>query len=65
MLLDRSALPWPRTTIPVFDRSWCAEALSGVDRLPDRLFQPYGLSTAVTAALKERMRTWARIKADQ
>lgn len=26
---------------PGFDRSWFAEALSAVDRLPDRLFQPY------------------------
>jgi Nucleotidyl transferase AbiEii toxin, Type IV TA system len=51
---------------PGFDRSWFAEALSAVDRLPDRLFQPYGLSPADTAALKERMRTWARqIEASQ
>ena len=28
---------------PGFDRSWFAEALAAIDRLPDRLFQPYGL----------------------
>lgn len=44
---------------PGFDRSWFAEALSAVDRLPDRLFQPYNLSPEATAALKARMRAWA------
>jgi hypothetical protein len=44
---------------PGFDRSWFAEALVAIDRLPDRLFQPYGLSPEETAALKARMRAWA------
>ena len=42
-----------------FDRSWFTEALAAIDRLPDRLFQPYGLSPEETAALKARMRAWA------
>lgn len=45
---------------PGFDRSWFAEALSAVDRLPDRLFQPYDLSPDDTTALKARMRAWAQ-----
>ena len=28
---------------PGFDRSWFAEALTAINRLPDSLFQPYGL----------------------
>jgi hypothetical protein len=44
---------------PGFDRSWFAEALSAIDRLPDRLFEPYNLSPEDTAALKARMRAWA------
>jgi hypothetical protein len=44
---------------PGFDRSWFAEALSAIDRLPDRLFEPYNLSPKDTAALKARMRAWA------
>lgn len=44
---------------PGFDRSWFAEALAAIDRLPDRLFQPYGLGPEETAALKARMRAWA------
>jgi hypothetical protein len=44
---------------PGFDRSWFAEALSAIDRLPDKLFQPYDLSTEDTTALKTRMRAWA------
>jgi len=44
---------------PGFDRSWFAEALSAIDRLPDRLFEPYSLSPEDTAALKARMRAWA------
>jgi hypothetical protein len=45
---------------PGFDRSWFAEALSAIDRLPDRLFQPYDLNLEDTAALKDRMRSWAQ-----
>jgi hypothetical protein len=45
---------------PGFDRSWFAEALSAVDRLPDRLFQPYSMSPEDVGALKARMRAWAR-----
>jgi hypothetical protein len=45
---------------PGFDRSWFAEALSAIDRLPDRLFLPYDLSLEDTAALKARMRAWAQ-----
>jgi len=45
---------------PGFDLSWFAEALAAIDRLPDNLFQPYGMSPKETAALRERMRAWAR-----
>jgi hypothetical protein len=45
---------------PGFDQSWFAEALAAIDRLPDSLFRPYGMSPEDTAALKERMRAWAR-----
>ncbi|MGO9083446.1 MAG: nucleotidyl transferase AbiEii/AbiGii toxin family protein [Streptosporangiaceae bacterium] len=45
---------------PGFDQSWFAEALAAIDRLPDSLFQPYGMSPRDTAALRERMRAWAR-----
>jgi hypothetical protein len=45
---------------PGFERSWFAEALSAIDRLPDRLFQPYNLSADDTTALKARMRAWAQ-----
>jgi len=45
---------------PGFDQSWFAEALAAVDRLPDSLFKPYGMSPEETSALKERMRAWAR-----
>lgn len=44
---------------PGFDRSWFAEALAAIDRLPDRLFQPHGLGPADVAALRERMNNWA------
>ncbi len=44
---------------PGFDRSRFAEALSAIDRLPDRLFQPYSRSPEITSALKARMRAWA------
>lgn len=44
---------------PGFDRSWFAEALSTIDRLPDRLFRAYNMSPEDTAALKARMRAWA------
>jgi hypothetical protein len=45
---------------PGFDQSRFAEALAAIDRLPDSLFQPYGMSPKETAALRERMRAWAR-----
>jgi hypothetical protein len=45
---------------PGFEQSWFAEALAAIDRLPDRLFQAYGMSPDDTSALRERMRTWAR-----
>ncbi len=45
---------------PGFDLSWFAEALAAIDRLPDNLFRPYGMSPKETAALRERMRAWAR-----
>ncbi|HEX3490304.1 MAG TPA: nucleotidyl transferase AbiEii/AbiGii toxin family protein [Streptosporangiaceae bacterium] len=45
---------------PGFEQSWFAEALAAIDRLPDRLFQAYGMSPEDTAALRERMRAWAR-----
>jgi hypothetical protein len=45
---------------PGFDKSWFAEALAAIDRLPDSLFQPYGMSPKDTAALRKRMHAWAR-----
>lgn len=45
---------------PGFDRSHFAEALSAIDRLPDRLFRPYGMSPKDASTLRERMRDWAR-----
>jgi hypothetical protein len=45
---------------PGFDQSRFAEALAAIDRLPDRLFQPYGMSPEDTSALRERMHAWAR-----
>jgi hypothetical protein len=48
---------------PGFDRSWFADALSAIDRLPDSLFAAYGLTAHDTAALRLRMTRWAsRIK---
>lgn len=44
---------------PGFDRSWFAEALAAIDRLPDSLFQPYGLEPQDVAALRLRMTGWA------
>jgi hypothetical protein len=44
---------------PGFDRSWFAEALAAIDRLPDSLFRPYGLDPQDVSALKERMIGWA------
>lgn len=41
---------------PGFDRSWFAEALAAIDRLPDGLFGPYGLTSKDVAALKHRMK---------
>lgn len=43
-----------------FDHVRFAEALAAIDRLPDSLFRPYGLSPEDTSALRERMRAWAR-----
>jgi hypothetical protein len=45
---------------PGFDQSRFAEALAAIDRLPDSLFQIYGLNQQDTSALRERMRAWAR-----
>jgi hypothetical protein len=44
---------------PGFSPPRFAEALVAIDRLPDSLFRPYGLSPGDTAALRERMRAWA------
>ena len=44
---------------PRFDPLWFAEALAAIDRLPARLFEPYGLTSDEVASLKERMRYWA------
>ncbi len=43
-----------------FDRLWFAEALAAVDRLPVRLFEPYGVTPDLAYALKRRMGQWAR-----
>jgi hypothetical protein len=43
-----------------FDPLWFAEALAAVDRLPVRLFQPYGMTPELASALKLRMSQWAR-----
>jgi sensor domain CHASE-containing protein len=49
---------------PGFEQSWFAEALAAIDRLPDSLFKPYGMSPEDISGLKERMRAWAqRIRA--
>lgn len=45
---------------PGFDQSRFAEALAAIDRLPDSLFQIYGMNQQDTSALRERMRAWAR-----
>jgi len=48
---------------PGFDRSWFADALSAIDRLPDSLFAAYGLTAPDMAGLRLRMTGWAsRIK---
>jgi hypothetical protein len=44
---------------PGFDRLLFAEALDAIDRLPDRLFQAYGLEVDDVHALKNRMTGWA------
>jgi Nucleotidyl transferase AbiEii toxin, Type IV TA system len=44
---------------PGFDKLWFAEALSAIDRLPDSLFQSYGLDPKQVSALRERMTSWA------
>ena len=44
---------------PGFDPLWFAEALAAIDRIPDRLFEPYGLPSSEVTSLKERMRHWA------
>ena len=43
-----------------FDPLWFAEALAAVERLPVRLFQPYGATPELASALKLRMSEWAR-----
>jgi Nucleotidyl transferase AbiEii toxin, Type IV TA system len=43
---------------PGFDQSRFAKALAAIDRLPDGLFQPYGMSPTDASALRERMRAW-------
>ncbi len=45
---------------PGFDRARFAEALTAIGRLPDSLFQPYGIDAEDTSALRGRMRAWAR-----
>ncbi|HEV2376419.1 MAG TPA: nucleotidyl transferase AbiEii/AbiGii toxin family protein [Streptosporangiaceae bacterium] len=45
---------------PGFDQSRFAEALNAIDRLPDSLFQPYGMSREDALAIRERMHSWAR-----
>ncbi len=45
---------------PGFDPSWFTEALNAVDRLPDTLFEPYGLDPQDVSALKTQMQAWAR-----
>jgi hypothetical protein len=44
---------------PGFDRRWFAEALAAIDRLPDSLFLPYGLTSHDVPALRERIKGWA------
>ncbi|MGH3248358.1 MAG: nucleotidyl transferase AbiEii/AbiGii toxin family protein [Trebonia sp.] len=44
---------------PGFDRSWFVEALKAIDRLPESLFRPYGLTASEVSALKKRMNDWA------
>jgi hypothetical protein len=44
---------------PGFDRLLFAEALAAIDRLPDSLFQPYGLNSCDVHALRDRMNEWA------
>jgi Nucleotidyl transferase AbiEii toxin, Type IV TA system len=43
-----------------FDRPMFAEALAAIDRLPDSLFQPYGMTPEDVSRLRERMHAWAR-----
>lgn len=45
---------------PGFDRPMFAEALAAIDRLPDSLFRPYGMSPEDASALRERIHAWAR-----
>jgi hypothetical protein len=44
---------------PGFDGLLFADALAAIDRLPDVLFQPYGLNSRDVDALKIRMNEWA------
>lgn len=44
---------------PGFDPLWFAEALAAIDRLPARLFEPYGLTSDEVGLLKAHMRQWA------
>ena len=50
----------PPATTRASTRLWFAEALAAVDRLPVRLFQPYGVTPELAYALKRRMSQWAR-----
>jgi len=45
---------------PGFDEPRFAEALAAIDRLPDSLFQPYGMNPHETSALRDRMHAWAQ-----
>jgi hypothetical protein len=45
---------------PGFDLIWFAEALAAINRLPDSLFQPYGLEAEDVAALRRRVTGWAK-----
>jgi hypothetical protein len=45
---------------PGFDQSMFAEAFAAIDRLPDSLFQSYGMSPEDMSALRERIHAWVR-----
>jgi hypothetical protein len=44
---------------PGFDPSLFAEALAAIDRLPNRLFEPYNLDVDDVSELRGRMNAWA------